>query len=256
MYILSWHKTLLWVIWSTDFHWDTWFNGHLQRKRIKTRFCCRGHLLPTVKTNVYLYTDLDIFKTRHQIVSLFLRWRRNEKRKKGLWENLRSRWEDTRGCGHTKTGLGSQRQAQTSFKTTSLFDYWRLCNGNGLWNQWTCVTLGGKFLDETELKCLQLPLSPFCPSLSFSGSASASALWWTVSKFQDRMDRHACFISPSSCCYPFHFLVLVSGWQVKLSSQMAAPPSFSVDYIIWKVELIIERGAGCAKLSFLKRQLH
>lgn len=130
-----------------------------------------------------------------------------------------------RGCGHTKTGHGSRRQAQNSFKTTSLFDYWQLCNGNGLWNQWTCVTQRGKSLDETELKWLQLPLSPFCLSLSFSSSASASALWWTFSKFQDRMDRDACFISPSSCCYPFHFLVLVSGWQVKLSSQMAAHPS-------------------------------
>lgn len=130
-----------------------------------------------------------------------------------------------RGCGHTKTGHGSRRQAPNSFKTTSLFDYWQLCNGNGLWNQWTCVTQRGKSLDETELKWLQLPLSPFCLSLSFSSSASASALWWTFSKFQDRMDRDACFISPSSCCYPFHFLVLVSGWQVKLSSQMAAHPS-------------------------------
>lgn len=39
------------------------------------------------------------------------------------------------------------------------------------------------------------------------------------------MDRDACFISSSSCCYPFHFLVLVCSWQVKLSSQMAAHPS-------------------------------
>lgn len=65
----------------------------------------------------------------------------------------------------------------------------------------------------------------FLSVLYFSSSASASALWWTFSKFQDRMDRDACFISSSSCCYPFHFLVLVCSWQVKLSSQMAAHPS-------------------------------
>lgn len=148
---------------------------------------------------------------------------KEKKRTLGSFGNLvRRTWE---AVGTPKLGMGSQRQAQNSFKTTSLFDYWQLCNGNGLWNQWTCVTQRGKSLDETELKWLQLPLSPFCLSLSFSSSASASALWWTFSKFQDRMDRHACFISPSSCCYPFHFLVLVSGWQVKLSSQMAAHPS-------------------------------
>lgn len=29
----------------------------------KTRFAVKGHHLPTVKTNMYLYTDIDIFKT-------------------------------------------------------------------------------------------------------------------------------------------------------------------------------------------------
>ena len=55
---------------------DTWIHwltlGYLilmdnYKREIQTRFCCRGHLLPTVKTNVYLYTDIDIFKTRHQL---------------------------------------------------------------------------------------------------------------------------------------------------------------------------------------------
>lgn len=25
VYILLWHKTLLWITGSTDLHWDTWF---------------------------------------------------------------------------------------------------------------------------------------------------------------------------------------------------------------------------------------
>lgn len=62
---------------------------------IKTRFCCRGHLLPTVKTNVYLYTDIDIFKTRHQLFFVFFFlfvcfWDEEgmKRNKKGLWEAL------------------------------------------------------------------------------------------------------------------------------------------------------------------------
>lgn len=63
---------------------------------IKTRFCCRGHLLPTVKTNVYLYTDIDIFKTRHQLFFLYFFflfvcfWDEEgmKRNKKGLWEAL------------------------------------------------------------------------------------------------------------------------------------------------------------------------
>lgn len=51
------------------------------------------------------------------------------------------------------------------------------------------------------------------------------ALMDIFTKFQDRMDRDTCFISSSSCCDPFHFLVLVPGWQVKLSSLSAAHPS-------------------------------
>lgn len=61
------------------------FNGHY-KERDKDKVCCRGHLLPTVKTNVYLYTDIDIFKTRHQLFLLFemkKEWKKKDSGK--LW---------------------------------------------------------------------------------------------------------------------------------------------------------------------------
>lgn len=121
---------------------------------------------------MYLYTDIDIFKTPF----LFCFWD-EEVIKKGLWEALEVLFGGHEDCRHTKTGHGSLRQARkTALKTTSLFDYWQLCNGNGLWNQWTCVTQREK-LNLSGSSCL---FSPFCLSLSFSSSASASALWWTL----------------------------------------------------------------------------
>lgn len=88
-----------------------------------------------------------------------------------------------RGCGHTKTGHGSQRPAQNSFKTTSLFDYWQLCNGNGLWNQWTCVTQ--RELNLSGSSCLFLLsvclfLSPDLPLLLlFDGHFPNFRTGWT-----------------------------------------------------------------------------
>lgn len=149
-----------------------------------------------MKTKVYLYTDIDIFKTKTStFFCLFVFWdeegiKRNEKDSGKLW---RSCWEDKRGSGHTKLGMGAKGRLKTALKTTSLFDYWQLCNANGLWNQWTYVIHRGKSLEETELKWLQLPLSPFC--LSFISSALPLLLLFDghFSKFQDRMDRDACF---------------------------------------------------------------
>lgn len=74
--------------------------------------------------------------------------------------------EDMRGCGHTKTGHGSQRQALSSFKPppylitdNSVMGMDSGTNGR--------VRQRGKSLNETELKWLQLPISPFCLSLFF-----------------------------------------------------------------------------------------
>lgn len=118
MYILLWHKTIdnwdpLTHIGILDFH------GQLQRNK-KTRFCCRGHLLPTVKMN--MYTDIDIFKTRHQLF-LFEMIKKEWKEEMNSGKLWRSCWEDRGGCGHTKTGHGSQRQAQGGFNITTIFAY-------------------------------------------------------------------------------------------------------------------------------------
>lgn len=43
--------------------------------------------MPTVKTNVFLYTDIDIFKARHQLFFVF-EMKKERKDKKGLWEAL------------------------------------------------------------------------------------------------------------------------------------------------------------------------
>lgn len=121
--------------------------------------------------------------------------------------------------------MGAKGRLETALKTTSLFDYWQLCNANGLWNQWTYVIHRGKSWEETELKWLQLPLSPFC--LSFISSALPLLLLFDghFPNFRTGWTEMLAFLSSSSCCYPFHFLVLVSGWQVKLSSRVAAHPS-------------------------------
>lgn len=150
-------------------------------------------------------------------------WKEKKRTLGSFGDLIRRTWE---AVGTPKLGMGAKGRLETALKPppylitdNSVMGMDSGTNGH-VWDR------EEKSLDETELKWLQLPLSPFCLSLSFSSSASASALWWTFSKFQDRMDRDACFISPSSCCYPFHFLVLVSDWQVKaLSSQMAAHPS-------------------------------
>lgn len=50
--------------------------------------------------------------------------------------------------------------SQTALKTTSLFDYWQLCNGNGPSNRWTCVTERRVLRWKTNLSgssCLLLP---------------------------------------------------------------------------------------------------
>lgn len=87
------------------------------------------------------------------------------------------------------------------------------------------MTHRGKSLDETELKWLQLPLSPFC--LSFLSPALPLLLLFDghFPNFRTGWTEMLAFISSSSRCYPFHFLVLVSGRRAKLSSQMAAHPS-------------------------------
>lgn len=131
-----------------------------------------------------------------------------------------------RDCGQTKTGHGSRRQAQkTALKTTSLFDYWQLCNGNGLWNQWTCVTQREK-LNLSGSSCLFLLsvclfLSPALPLLLlFNGLFPNFGTGWT--------EMLASFL-PTHVAYPFHFLVLVSGWQVKaLQSNGGSPLSLLV----------------------------
>lgn len=71
------------------------------------------------------------------------------------------------------------------------------------------------------------------------------------------------FISSSSCCYPFHFLVLVSGWQVKLSSQIAAHPSLCWLHVLnreinntergWVLKAVILKEAVTLKKSILTK---
>lgn len=159
--------------------------------------------------------------------------------KKGLWEALENLFRRTReAVGTPKLGTGAKGRLETALKSTSYFDYWQLCNGNRLWNQWTCDTQ--RRSPQTKLNsrgssCLLLLPSSFLSVLSFLQLCLCfSAFWWTVfTKFQDRMDRDACFISSTPRCNPFHFLVLVSGRRVKkLSSLTAAHPSLCWFYVI------------------------
>lgn len=115
VYILLWHKTLLWIMGSTDVHWDTWFSWTFTKRVIKTRFCCRGHLSPTVKTNVYLYTDIDIFKTRLFFVCFWDEegMKRKKKDSGKLWRSLRRTWE---AVGTPKLGMGAKGRLKTALK--------------------------------------------------------------------------------------------------------------------------------------------
>lgn len=181
--------------------------------------------------NMYLYTDIDIFKNKTSAF-FFVFEMKKERGIKRLWETFGELFRRTcEAAGTPKLGMGAKVRLKTALKTTSLFDYWQLCNGNGPSNQWTCVTERRVLRWKTNFKWLQLPPSPFCLSLSFSSPASASAFWRTVSRFSDGTNRDACFISPSSRRYPFHFLTLVSAWQVKLSSGMASPPLCWLHYL-------------------------
>lgn len=129
--------------------------------------------------------------------------------RKRLWAHQNWAWEPKAG-------------SKTALKTTSLFDYWQLCNGNGLWNQWTCVIQREK-LNLSGSSCL---FSPFCLSLSFSSSASASALWWTFFQTSGQ-DGQRCLLHFSRFMLLTRFisscLSLVD--KSKLSSRMAAHPS-------------------------------
>lgn len=123
MYILLRHTMLLWIQGSTSLHLGYLILMDNYKRGIKTRSCCRGHLLPTVKTKVYLYTDIDIFKTKTSTVCLFficlfVFWdeegiKRNDK---GLWEALEILLGGQERLWAHKTGHGSQSQAQNSFK--------------------------------------------------------------------------------------------------------------------------------------------
>lgn len=131
MYILLWHKRYCGYYGPPACIGILDFNGHLQRERQRQGFAVKGHLLPTVKMNMYLYTDIDIFKTRHQLSFLFFEM----KKKRGmnrLWETFGELfWRTCEAAGAPKLGTGAKVRLKTALKTTSLFDYWQLCNGNG-----------------------------------------------------------------------------------------------------------------------------
>jgi hypothetical protein len=132
---------------------------------------------------------------------------------------------------HTKTGHGSQRKAQHSFNITSLFDYWQLCNENGLWNQWTCVTQRERSLDETELKWLQLPPPPFSVLLSlFLQLCVCFCSLMDVFHISGK-DGQRCLLhfSQFTLLLPVSFpSTCLPDWQVKLSSQTAAHPALFI----------------------------
>lgn len=222
------------------------FNGQFHTREMQTSFCCRGHLLPTVKTNMYLYTDIDIFKTRRQlflfffffsslvfVTEMYREWKETYKTDSGkLWRSLLGGHKRLRA--HQNWAKGAERQARNSFKKpppylitdNSVMGTDSGTNGH-VWHR-------GKSLDETELKWLQLPLLFFsvCPFflqlclllLCFDGHTSPPP-----PKLQDRTDRDACFISSTSRCSPFSFpSSLVSGGQAKSSPvkwRLAPPPS-------------------------------
>lgn len=87
MYIFLWHKRYCGYYGPPAYIGILDFNGHLQRERQRQGFAVKGHLLPTVKMNMYLYTDIDIFKTRHQL-SFFVFEMKKERGIKRLWENF------------------------------------------------------------------------------------------------------------------------------------------------------------------------
>lgn len=161
-----------------------------------------------------------------------------------------------RGCGHTKTGHGSQRQAQNSFKPPPylITDDSAMGTDSG--------TNGHVWHRKLNFKWLQLPrsLSLSRPFLFVSFFLQTCLCFCSLMdvfspEFQDRMDRDACFIfSYSSCCYLFHFLTCLSLVD-KLSCQMTAHPS-----LCWLENLkrnLNNRERGrVMKLSFWKRQLY
>lgn len=122
-------------MWVT--HWDT-LHGHLQEKDKDKIFAVEVIFCPL--WNMYLYTDIDIFKDIFFPFLWSLRWRKNENELKqtlGSFGDLVRRMQEA--VGTPKRGTGAKGRLKTALKTNSLFDYWHLCNGNGLWNQWTCV---------------------------------------------------------------------------------------------------------------------
>lgn len=72
--------------------------------------------------NMYLYTDIDIFKTRHQLFFLFVFWNEEgmgnlKKIKKRLWENFGELFRRTReAAGTPKLGMGAKVGLKNSFK--------------------------------------------------------------------------------------------------------------------------------------------
>lgn len=118
--------------------------------------------------NMYLYTDIDIFKNKTSAFFFVFKMKKERGiKKKRLWETFgelfRRTWE---AAGAPKLGMGAKVRLKTALKTTSLFDYWQLCNGNGPSNQWTRVTERRVLRWKTNFKWLQLPPSPFL-SVSF-----------------------------------------------------------------------------------------
>lgn len=115
------------------------------------------------------------------------------------------------------------------------------CGTNGLvWDR-------GKSLNKTELKWLQLPLPPPPPPpphsvLSFSSFASASALCWTIFRFQEGWTEMLASFLPLRVATLLIFLVLVSGGQVQLSSQMTTHSSLCWLYNLNREIINIERG--------------
>lgn len=118
--------------------------------------------------NMYLYTDIDIFKNKTSAF-FFVFEMKKERGIKRLWETFGELFRRTCEAADTpKLGMGAKVRLKTALKTTSLFDYWQLCNGNGPSNQWTCVTERRVLRWKTNFKWLQLPPSPFCLSLSLA----------------------------------------------------------------------------------------
>lgn len=117
--------------------------------------------------NMYLYTDIDIFKTRHQLFFLFVFWNEEgmgnlkKKKKKDSGKTLESSLGGhERLRAHQNWAWEPKSGSKTALKTTSLFDYWHLCNGNGPSNRWTCVTERRVLRWKTNLSgssCLLLP---------------------------------------------------------------------------------------------------